>query len=304
MAEYSQDELDARVEEAGKRADPVSSADATNRRERAEAERVQLELARSELAGAWDTDRLDALARGHDKARRARIDDGRLRAIEESGGLWGRLEDLTPVLPDPPAHMNVILDRVTFIRSFAGAGAVTESHIGSLDSWAKYRLNVSAQSLAETGTGRLSFFTLWRNPRTEPIVARIGARVVTNAHLSADADWNGVAAWFIGGSKAQATVRARTTVMAMWDSSLQAIVSDVILDSVGATGGFFGGDDSTTISTNEFLIGSAFSIPASASVLIDVAVLTEWAITSGSVALDADSGGFQVGVPHLIIEVT
>jgi hypothetical protein len=304
MAEYSQDELDARIEEAGKRVAPVSAADAETRRARAEAERAQLDLARAELAGAWDTDRLDALARGEEKARRARIDDGRLRAIEESGGLWTQLGELTPALPDPPAPMNVILDRVTFIRSFAGQGAVTDSHIGSLDSWAKYRLNASAQSVGETGTGRLSFFTLWRNPRTQPIVARIGARVVTNAHLSADAEWNGVAAWFIGGSKAQATVRARTTVMAMWDSSVQAIVSDVILDSVGATGGFFGGDDSTTISTNEFLIGSAFSIPASAQVLIDVALLTEWEATSGSIGLDADSGAFQVGVPHLIIEVT
>ena len=259
--------------------------------------------ARKALKDGVDPDRLDALARGREKERRARTDDGRLRAIEESPALWKQLGELTPLLPDPPPPMNVIIDRVTFIRSFAGQGVVTDSDIGSLDSWARYQLNTSGQSVSETGTGRLSFFTLWRNPRSEPIVARIGARLVTNAHLSADAEWNGVAAWFIGGSKAHATVRARTTVMAMWDSSLQAIVSDVILDSVGATGGFFGGDDSTTISMNEFLIGSAFSIPASASVLIDVAVLTEWEITSGSIALDASSGQFQVGVPHLIIEV-
>lgn len=304
MTRYSEDELDARIEDATRRAAPVSSADAEAGRARAESERKDLDLARSALADGFDASRLDDLARNRQEARQSRIDDGRRRAIEESPRLWKQLGDLTPALPDPPPPMNVILDRVTFIRSFAGQGAVTDSHIGSLDSWAKYRLNVSSQSIGDTGTGRLSFFTLWRNPRSQPIVARIGARVVTNAHLSADAEWNGVAAWFIGGSKAQATVRARTTVMAMWDSSLQAIVSDVILDSVGATGGFFGGDDSTTISMNEFLIGSAFSIPASASVLIDVALLTEWEATSGSIGLDADSGAFQVGVPHLIIEVT
>ncbi|MGZ8803776.1 MAG: hypothetical protein ACXWZG_00560 [Microbacterium sp.] len=303
MIGYSQDELDTRVEEAITRTSPVSSADAETRRARSSAEREDLALARAALAHDFDAERLDALARGRQSARRARIDDGRRRASEDSLRLWKELGALTPALPDPSAPMNVIIDRVTFIRSFAGAGAVTDSNIGSLDSWAKYRLNVSSQSLSENGTGRLSFFTLWRNPRTVPITARIGARLVTNAHLSADADWNGVAAWFIGGSKAQATVRARTTVMAMWDSSLQAIVNDVILDGVGATGGFFGGDDSTTVSMNDFLIGSAFSIPASASVLIDVALLTEWEITSGSVAVDADSGDFQVAVPHLIIEV-
>jgi len=304
MTRYSEDELDARIEEATKREAPVSSAEADIRRGRAESEHEDLELARSALREGFDAKRLDELARERQDARRSRIDDGRRRAAEESPQLWKQLGELTPALPDPPPPMNVIIDRVTFIRSFAGQGAVTDSHVGSLDSWAKYRLNASAQSIGETGTGRLSFFTLWRNPRTEPIVARIGARLVTNAHLSADAEWNGVAAWFIGGSKAQATVRARTTVMAMWDASVQAIVSDVILDSVGATGGFFGGDDSTTISMNEFLIGSAFSIPAGASVLIDVALLTEWEVTSGSIGLDADSGAFQVGVPHLIIEVT
>lgn len=303
MTEYSEDEVNGRIEAAMRREAPKAKADDDARRARRKADRESADVARRALEEGVHPDRLDALARDREKERRRRIDDGRRHAVDESAALWERLGALTPVLPDPPDRMNVILDRVTFIRSFAGAGAVTDSHIGSLDSWAKYRFEESSSSIGETGTGRLSFFTLWRNPRTEPITARIGARVVTNAHLSADAEWNGVAAWFIGGSKAQATVRARTTVMAMWDSSLQAIVSDVILDSVNATGGFFGGDDSATIASNEFFIGSAFSIPPSASVLIDVALLTEWEATSGSIRLDAAGGQFQVGVPHLIIEV-
>ncbi len=197
----------------------------------------------------------------------------------------------------------MIVDRVTFIRSFAGAGVVTDSQIGSLDSWARYRLEVSGDSVGSSGTGRLSFFTLWRNPRSKRILAEVGARVVANMHLAVDAEWNGVAAWFISGSEARATVRARTTVMAMWDSSVQSVVSDVILGSAGATGGFFGGDDSTTIVKNEFLPGSAMSIPANASVLIEVSVLTEWVAMNGSIDLDAASGDFQVAVPHLIITI-
>ena len=198
--------------------------------------------------------------------------------------------------------MNVIIDRVTFIRSFAGEGAVTESGVGSLDSFAKYRFEKSA-SMTETGTARLSFFTLWRNPRTGPIVANVGPRVVANAHLSVDADWNGVAAWFIGGSEARATIRARTTVHAM-DSSISAVVSDVILGSAGATGGFFGGDDSTTLAFNEFIPGSGVVVPGQAFILIETSLVTEWVVTGGSVNLDAGSGAFQIEVPHLIITIT
>jgi len=125
-----------------------------------------------------------------------------------------------------------------------------------------------------------------------------------NAHLSVDAEWNGVAAWFISGSEARATVRARTTVWAMWDSNVHAIVNDRIIADAGATGGFFGGDDSNSIAMNEFLPAAGFAVPAQASILIEVEVLTEWVATSGSVELDAAGGSFRVEVPHLILTLT
>jgi hypothetical protein len=160
---------------------------------------------------------------------------------------------------------------------------------------------VSAGATTKTGTGRLSFFALWRNPSNDAIVANFGPRVVVNAHLSVDAEWNGVAAWFIGGSEARATVRARTTVWAMWNSSIQAIVSDVILGSAGASGEFFGDDDSTTIAVNQFVPGFGFRILPESSVLIEVSLLTEYEVTSGSLNLDAASGAFKVSVPHIIV---
>lgn len=297
-------EAEAFIEAAVGRAGSWRSDDPETARARTEAAREDRELARRELlAGGLDPERLDALAAERAEARRARAEQAHGRAVAASSAAARRLAGLTPVLL-PAEPMNVIIDRVTFIRSFADAGVVVESEIGSLDSWARYRLGSSATAVTGSGTGRLSFFTLWRNPRNVPVVVAAGARLVVNAHLAVDADWNGVAAWFIGGSEARATVRARTTVWAMWDSTVRSIVHDRILGDAGATGGFFGGDDSASIAFNEFLSASGFAVPAQASILIEVELLTEWVATSGSVHLDAESGSFRVAVPHLILTVT
>ena len=302
MDTQSREAAEAFIEEAMARAGPGPKLDPETARARAEATREDAQLARRELlTGGLDPERLDALAAERSKARRDRAEQAHRRAVEASDAAARRLAELTPVPPAEPT--NVIIDRVTFIRSFAGAGAVVDSDIGSLDSWARYRLSVSA-GMTESGVGRLSFFTLWRNSRTAPVVVTAGARLVVNAHLSVDAEWNGVAAWFIGGSEARATVRARTTVWAMWDSTLKSIVHDRILADAGATGGFFGGDDSASVEFNEFLSPSGFAVPAQASILIEVELLTEWVATSGSVHLDAESGSFQVSVPHLILTLT
>lgn len=302
---YAADEVEAFIEKNIASARPFPSSDAEARRARAEADRGDAELARKHLsAGGLDLERLDTLARERADARRARADEQRRRAVEGSTAVDQWLTGLTPVLPVEPESTNVIIDRVTFIRSFADAGVVTDSHIGSLDNWARYRLQPDSGGFPRDGTGRLSFFVLWQNPRADAIVASVGPRVVVNAHLSVDASWNGVAAWFIGGSEARATVRARTTVWAMWDASVQAIVSDVILGSAGATGGFFGGDDSTSIAVNQFVPGAGFFVPAQGFVLIEVTLLTEYSQASGSIDLDAASGAFQVAVPHLIVTVT
>ncbi|WP_430645787.1 hypothetical protein [Agromyces sp. GXS1127] len=283
---------------------PSVLRDADALADRAAAEREVADLATRELAaGGLDVERLDALASDRSDARRERAVAAHRRAVEASDGIARRLAELTPHLTFPADPMNVIIDRVTFIRSFADAGVVVDSEVASLDSWARYRMDSSATALTGGGTGRLSFFTLWRNPRTQPIVMNGGARLVVNAHLAVDAEWNGVAAWFIGGSEARATVRARTTMHAMWDSSIHAIVQDRVIADAGATGGFFGGDDSASLAFNEFLQGSGFAVPAQASVLIEVELLTEWVATSGSVRLDAESGAFRVSVPHLVFTI-
>lgn len=300
----SREAAEAFIETIAGRTGPGGQED-PDRRARSEAARDDAALARSELqAGGFDFDRLDALAAERSKIRRERIDQAHRRAVEASEAVARRLEALTPTIALPADPMNVIIDRVTFIRSFTGGGVVVDSEIGSLDSWARYRLDSSGDAITGSGTGRLSFFTLWQNPRSEQVVVTAGARLVVNAHLSVDAQWNGVASWFIGGSEARATVRARTTVWALWDSTVKSIVHDRILADAGATGGFFGGDDSASIAFNEFLPASGFTVPASANILVEVELLTEWVATGGSVRLDAEGGSFRVSVPHLILTLT
>jgi hypothetical protein len=272
--------------------------------------RKDLRLARTALAGSkLDLKALDALARERAAARGKLTEAARSRAVKGSTAAARRLKRLTPA-PDVPLAVvapwepgSFVVDTVTFVRTSADAGSISDSHVGPQDNWAKYRLRASADSIGHEGTGRLSFFTLWRNPRDQNIVANVSARFKVNAHLASDADWNGVAAWFIDGSEARAAVRARITLWALWASSVQAVVSDVILGSVGASGEFFGDDDSRTISTSQLLSGAGFSVPAEAYVLIEVSVVTEHYLQSGSIDFDAQSGSFRIDVPYLIVTI-
>lgn len=273
-------------------------------RARAEEVREEAALARHALlAGGIDPERLDALAAARSRRRRELAERAHDRAIQASPKIAKLLSELTPALP-PADPTQVIIDEVTFIRSFADAGAVYDSNIESLNSWARYEVDGSGGAVGEAGTGRLSFYTLWQNPRRESVVVAAGARLVANASLSVDADFNGVAAWFIEGSKASANVRARTTVWAIWDSTVSAIVQETVLANAVATGGFFGGDDSASIAFNDFLPASGFFVPAQAYILIEVELRTEWLATNGSIKLDAQSGSFQISVPHLILTLT
>jgi hypothetical protein len=285
MDKEAREAAEAFIEQAAGRAAPARETDNQTARARAEAAREDAELVRRELmrlcgsgsaaprrqdAGRIDVERLDALAVERSDARRARAEQARRRAIDASDVVARRLAELTPILPVPADPVNVIIDRVTFIRSFADAGVVVDSGIDSLDSWARYRLNASGDSVQQSSAGRLSFFTVWQNPRSEPVVVTAGAQLIVNAYLSVDADGNGVGAWFGFRSEARATVRARTTVWYVPDSAVHAIVYDAILDDAGASGGFFGDDDSASIAVNEFLPAAGFAVPAQESILIEV----------------------------------
>lgn len=273
-------------------------------RARADMARDDSDSARHVLqAGGLDLDRLDALAADRSKARRERLEQARQRAIAGSAEAGRRLTGLAPALPpaDPPT--TITIDQVTFIRSFADAGTVYDSAVTPLDSWAKYGFDAPGDDLNKSGLGRLSFFTLWQNPMNQSIILAAGAQLVVNARLEVDADGFGVSSWFGVNGTSRATVRAQTTVWGM-DSSVSSIVADQILASASADGGFWGGDDSASITFDQLLGASGVSVAAQAWSLIEVSLLTDWYAFFGEVHLDAHNGSFKVSVPGLILTVS
>ena len=278
------------------------SPDPKAARARAELARKNADLARAELAaGGLDPKRLDALAAERSKERLKLAEQAHRNAVEASAAAARRLRDLAPIiLPIEP--LETMIDTVTFIRSFAGQGSVIESNIGPGDNWARYRLKGTDDEWS--GTGRLSFFTLWENQLTVPAVVMARASLGINAHLSCDADWSGVASWFGLSSTARATVGLRTTVWGM-DSSISSVVQQQEVAKTSVDGGFFGDDSSTSIEFAQLLPASGVVVPAQTYVLIEVEVLTDWSASSGaSVTFDAESGDHRVTLPSLTLTVT
>ena len=262
--------------------------------------RKNLELARAGLAGSGiDLSGLDKLAAERSKERRALADLTRHNAVAASGAAAARLRDMAPgIVPFEP--MDIVIDQVTFIRSFADQGTVLEWNIGPSENWARYRLESSSETW--DGTGRLSFFILWKNDHSSATVMIPKPNLIINARLSCDADWSGVASWFGMSSQASAKVGLRTTVWGM-DSSVSAIVhQEDDIAHVGVDGGFFGGDDGTSIEFNQVLPATGVVVPSQTYVLIEVEVLTQWnANSNASVTLDAESGSHRVDLPQIVL---
>ena len=291
-------EAEAFVEKvvAPRRATLASDPKAAKARE--QLAREDLELVKRHLAeSGFDPERFDKLAAERSKGRKKLADEGRRHAIDASSAIAAHLADLAvQILPLEP--LDTVIDQVTFIRSFAGQGVVVDSNIGPSDNWARYRLESSGDSW--DGTGRLSFFTLWQNKLDTPTVIIARPNLVINAHLSCDADWNGVASWFGMDSEARGTVRARTTVWGM-DSSVSSIVHDEVVAAASASGGFFGDDSSKSIAFSGLLSASGVTVPAQSYALIEVELFTEWHAHSASVVLDAEGGSHRVDLPSILL---
>jgi hypothetical protein len=280
----------------------AASPDPKIARARAELARKDLELAHGELTkSGLDHKRLDKLAAERSKGHKKLAEDARRRATDASAAAAKRLKGLLPVI-FPIEPLDTMIDTVTFIRSFAGQGAVIDSNVGPGDNWARYRLNSTSDSF--DGTGRLSFFTLWQNQLSVPAVLVARANLIVNANFLCDADWSGVASWFGLSSVAHGKVGLRTTVWGM-DSSISSIVQKQDLAEIGVDGGFFGGDSSKSIAFNDLLAATGVVVPAHAYSLIEVEVLTDWSANGGaSVTLDAESGSHRVDLPQLVLTVT
>ena len=157
--------------------------------QRAKRKHEDAKLATRELsASGLDAGRLDAMVAERALLRRRLAEQARGRAIEASVAAGSRLRSLTPVVE--PAPSDLVIDEVTFIRSFLGSGIVSDSAIAPGENFAQYRFRNHDPNASDPG--RLSFFTLWQNPENASKVVTAAARLLVNAHLSADCDGGGV----------------------------------------------------------------------------------------------------------------
>ncbi len=265
------------------------------------------ELLREELADAGlDLKRLDKIGAKQTKLRKAYAEKSRLSALARSAEIARRLAARTPVIAPPaedPAEY-ILLDRPTFIRSFVDGGTMLESDIVALDSWARYRFESGRIYPWQTPTGRLSFFTLWRNERSRAVVVSPGARLVVNANLAGDTGFKGIGAWVGSEDTARATIRVRTTVHPLWDPNLATIVADREIGGISVSGGFWGDYEDKGIAFNEHVAASAMSVVRGGTILIEVALMTECNGSFGSITLDAEAGSHRVSMPHIILTIT
>jgi hypothetical protein len=196
------------------------------------------------------------------------------------------------------------VDTALWMRAWPNTGALHDFSTGPGDNWGKYRLDIDGDILEAPDEARLSFYALWQNTQDVPVTVRTATRLDVNAHVAAHADSRYFMGWLIPGASADATVRARLTVSPLWLQNTELVVAEQSVGSVAARGGFFGGDDETTIFASAFLDGTiTFTVPAGRFLMFETSLVTGWKIDSGNVHIDAEAGEFRIDVPFWIVTI-
>jgi hypothetical protein len=262
---------------------------------------------RASVAESVDVAALERFAHEREKSDRARAEAAHRRAVAGSSerAKWLAAQSVPlDVLAPADGEDQIIIDTAVFMRAWPNTGALRDFNTGPGDNWGKYRLNVDGDILDAPDEARLSFYTLWQNPRDVPVTVRTSTRIAVNAHVAAHADARFFMGWMVAGASVDATLRARYTVSPLWLPNTQLVVAEESIGSVAARGGFLGGDDDTTIFTSVSLDGGiTFTVPAGRFLMLETSLVTDWKIDSGSLGVDAENGAFRVDVPFWIVTI-
>jgi hypothetical protein len=266
-----------------------------------------------EALAPLDTERaeLDRLRREHDEARRRLDDDVKRAATEGAAAASQRLDSLVAAqravleaLPDDlfGPDSDLLLE-VDFIRSWPTPENLRDWHQEPGLNWAKYRVQDSGGGVGRQASEKVSFYTYWQNPRDVPVLADFLVRLTVNGHCKCGANSVGVASWFISGSRSSVDVSARLTLWGLWaDPARLFPVDRVPLQTLNASGGFFGDSNQATISTAPAVTARQFPIPARAYILIEASVVADYELLNGDLDLDfASDNLFSVGVPYAVV---
>lgn len=245
---------------------------------------------------------LDRLTREHDAELRRLADDSKQVALEGSAAASRRLDavaiaerDGLEVLPDDDLRKPAVAP-VSFVRTSPG-GTLHDSHIEEGQSWAKWRC---ATPNLSSGSEKLSFFHLWRNPRKSGVLADISVRLNPVGHFKCSAEGWGLPGGWWTETRSEAEVSAGLAVWPLWlqhDES-QSLQQTIRLARLVATAGVFSDSEQTPINQSVLVSTVRFYVPAKSYVLIEASIVLDHA---GSADADFSSGDFRVQCPSCFV---
>ena len=248
---------------------------------------------------------LDRLTREHDVELRRLADDSKQVALKDSTAASRRLDagaiaerDGLAVLPDDDMRKPAVAT-VSFVRTSPG-GSLHDSHIEEGQSWAKWRCTTPNLS---SGSEKLSFFHLWKNPRKSWVLADISVRLNPVGHFECDAEGWGLPGGWWTETRSEAEVSAGLAVWPLWlpQDAPQPLLQNIPLARLIATAGVFSASEQTSVKQSVLVSMVRFYIPAKSYVLIEASIALDHA---GSADADFASGDFRVQCPSCFIAAT
>jgi hypothetical protein len=258
-----------------------------------------------------DRGELDRLRREHDVELRRLTDEAKRRALEGAADAARRLDAIVAAeraaleaLPvDPFGAGSELLLEVDFIRSWPTPENLIDSHQEPGLNWAKYMVDSDDPGLGVFHE-KVSFYIVWQNPRDTAVLVDVLVRLAANGRCQCRAEWGGVGSWFWDDSRSKLDISARLTLWGLWaEPAPLFLVDSVPVESVIATGGFFGDSSGAEIEAAPAVATTLFPVPARASILIEASLAVDYELDAGAVDVDFKSDYLSVGCPYAVVTV-
>jgi hypothetical protein len=256
-------------------------------------------LVESLQAAGLDTRRLVALGKQHDAELRRAVDKYRAEAIRRSpkkGPHYLSVLGQCKALVDAADQTNSIsLTKPFLIWATPRSNILSDSQVAPSDSWAKFRVSSSGDD-----SYRVSFYFLWTNPSNTFVVIDPVTFVIATGYIEADADR---AYWLANVSNVSAD--AEFSLWQWWLPSPAPILSaSASLGHESAVAEYFQTDSqSDSIAAGVRLDAGTFAVPASSTVVFEVAISISFYSDTGTALADFESGNFNVACPVVAFPV-
>jgi hypothetical protein len=187
-----------------------------------------------------------------------------------------------------------------------GTNILVDSHIESLNNWAKILLNYSKDD-SFSATDRLNFYFLWRNETGGDAVVNITSSLTLIGSCKVHANgsfWHGVAA----PNFSQVSVDAVLSVFEWWNQPptepLPETSQTQNVTSLSVQGGVWSGDGRSKLFSGNFPVAyNSFHIPSNDVGVFEVGVSLNWALVAGDVNVDFSFQSNIIQCPSLLLEV-